>query len=89
MQGQVELVAGLAPVDPVEALGGAHVALAQLGAHRLLAQGDAVGLEDIAAVHQQQLALRFHHHDLVDGLAAQCRRGTRLGESGKAHGKYK
>ncbi|MNG26426.1 hypothetical protein D3C84_1114190 [compost metagenome] len=88
VQGQVEPVAGLAPVDPVEAFRGAMVALADLGPAGLLAKGDAIGLEHVASVHQQQRALRFHHQDLVDGFATQRRRSAGLGESGEAHGKY-
>ncbi|MCY1180459.1 hypothetical protein D9M73_209040 [compost metagenome] len=88
VHGQVELVAGLAPVDPVEAFRSALVAFAQLGTGWNLAKGNAVRLEDVATIHQQQLAFRFHYQDLVDGLATQRRRSTCLGESGKAHEKY-
>ncbi|MNL65414.1 hypothetical protein D3C87_1897430 [compost metagenome] len=57
VQGQLVFLAGLAPVDPIDAFRRAQITLALFGAFGLLAEGHPVGLECFAAAHQVQAAL--------------------------------
>lgn len=71
VHGQVEAVAGLAPVYPVEPLWRAAVTLDQLVALGVFTQGNTVGLERLAVVDQLQLVRGLEHQDFFDGFTAQ------------------
>ncbi|MCY1415625.1 hypothetical protein D9M71_311160 [compost metagenome] len=80
---QVETVADLAPVDPVEAFRGALVAFHQLRPLGTLAQGNAIGFERLAVIDQLQLMGRLENQDFLDDLAVQGFHGRSLGHRDK------
>ncbi len=82
VHGQVVVLAGFAPVDPVQAFWGALITFTQLWPLGLFAQGDAVGFDHFATADELQLMGRFEHQDLVDALRVERRRSG-IAESGK------
>ena len=68
---QVEAIADLAPVHPIETFWRAFVTLHQFWALGMLAQGYAIGLERLAIIDQLQLVSGFQDQNFFDDSAIQ------------------
>ncbi|MNF96804.1 hypothetical protein D3C84_796060 [compost metagenome] len=78
MHGQVEAVADLAPVQPIQTFWRAAVASHELLPPGVFAQGNAVGFDGLSVIDQLQLMGGFEHQHFVDDFAVQGFQGGGL-----------